>query len=360
MKDSFFYPLKVSSKFPICNLPLRLDSYNRCSFNCKYCFSNNRSIGKRNTDSKPNIKWLRNKYRKVYDEKNINKTNFLEVLLSKRITLHCGGQSDPFPIYEKEYNYTKEIVELSNEYNLSILFSTKNCTYYNVPCNPSLHSFQLSITNTFNDKNIEENVPLFKNRLHFYHQLKDEGYRVGIRLQPYIDEYTDFEKIIEYFNDADHFTIESLKLVPGGKYNNYLKKYFNYKDTDFTNMGLLNLKPYIRYNYYQKIIKILEDYGLSYSISDNDLHYLGNNNCCCGDQLVKNTIPFANTRLLKKYGRNYTINNVFQEAEDYLNCKCSSLYTSSRRKNCRTVQDFYNKRFNQKKAIFNPKTNYYE
>ena len=31
--------LKVSSKIGICGLPIRCDTYSKCSFGCKYCFS---------------------------------------------------------------------------------------------------------------------------------------------------------------------------------------------------------------------------------------------------------------------------------------------------------------------------------
>ena len=39
-----FAPLAVSSKFAICGLPIRMDTYKYCTFGCKYCFSNNRKI----------------------------------------------------------------------------------------------------------------------------------------------------------------------------------------------------------------------------------------------------------------------------------------------------------------------------
>ena len=39
-----FEGLAVSSKFGICGLPVRVDSYKTCSFGCKYCFANGRKI----------------------------------------------------------------------------------------------------------------------------------------------------------------------------------------------------------------------------------------------------------------------------------------------------------------------------
>ena len=39
-----FNALNVSSKFAICGLPIRVDTYKSCAFQCAYCFSNCRKI----------------------------------------------------------------------------------------------------------------------------------------------------------------------------------------------------------------------------------------------------------------------------------------------------------------------------
>ena len=44
MEYKKFIPLNVSSKFAICGVPLRVDTYKTCSFGCKYCFANYRKI----------------------------------------------------------------------------------------------------------------------------------------------------------------------------------------------------------------------------------------------------------------------------------------------------------------------------
>ena len=354
---SFFNPLKVSSKFPICNLPLRLDSYNSCLMDCTYCFSNNRLIGRKNRDSVPNMKWLKNKFVKVFDDKNVNKSNFLEVLLSNNITLHCGGGSDPFQYVEKYKGFTRDIIGLCNEYDLGVLFSTKSDSFFDVPVNPDLHSFQLSVSNTFNHF-FECNVPLFRRRYAFYESLIDMGFNVGIRVQPYIHGVTDIWNIFELFGDACHFTIESLKLFPGSNVNPMILDSIGFSKEDFTNLGLLNVKPDIRLEYYQPIIDYLESNGYSYSIADNDLHYLGNNVCCCGDALIGEGIGFCNGSLIREYGSDYCLGDVFCEANEYLDCVCSSLYNSSRRNGCKTVRDFFVDRFERGSAIFSPKFQY--
>lgn len=358
MKVKKFHPLKVSSKFAICGLPLRLDSYNTCTFGCKYCYSNNRQIGERDTDSIPNMEWLHKKFSKVYDAKDVNKKNFLEVLLSKNITLHGGSHCDFFQPLEKEYEYSKFVVELCNEYGLDILFSTKGADTYNVPVNPSLHSFQLSFSSLDDKLGLEENVPSFEKRYAFYKDLVDKGFDVGIRLQPFIPNVTDVERFVDLFGDATHFTLESVKFVPGYENNPHLMDLMGLEQGDFTNLGLLILKPFIRYNMYSPIIDLFEEKGLSYSIADNDLHYLGNNNCCCGDELVEEPVHFSNTELLHRKGFNYTLDDVFTCGEDYLDCRCSSLFNSDRRNGCVTVRDFYMDRFDRGSSVFSPKFQY--
>ena len=214
-----FFLLKVSSKFSICALPLRLDSYNTCIFGCDYCYSNNRLIGERDVTSVPNFQWLKNKFSKVFDLGDVNKKNFLECLLKNNITLHGGSHSDFFQPLEKVHGHSKSIVELCNEYNQKILFSTKSDRTYDVPINPNLHSFQLSFSSVDDKLGLEKNVPVFESRYNFYKDLIDKGFDVGIRVQPYIPNVTQLEDIVDRFDDACHFTVEHIKFVPGNEKN---------------------------------------------------------------------------------------------------------------------------------------------
>jgi len=75
-------------------------------------------------------------------------------------------------------------------------------------------------------------------------------------------------------------------------------KMTNLNNSDFKNVGLMNLKPEIRINLYKPFIQWFEEHNSSYSIADNDLHYLGNNKCCCGDSLCFNQYTNFNTTTL--------------------------------------------------------------
>lgn len=91
-----FNGLNVSSKFAICGLPIRIDSYKTCSFGCKYCFAENRKIMQYGKEIQiANITQVKNKLKKVFDDKNVDDTNFLETLISNGITWHWGGDERP-------------------------------------------------------------------------------------------------------------------------------------------------------------------------------------------------------------------------------------------------------------------------
>lgn len=363
MEIKKFNALNVSSKFAICGLPIRVDTYKTCSFGCKYCFANCRKIMEfQKVLQVGDMKQVERKLDKIFNKKEIDYTNFLDNLISQRITWHCGGMSDPFQPAEKKFGITKNLIEISKKYGIHILFSTKSNTIYGADIDNKLHTFQLSVTNVNNMKNIEPNVPSIESRFEFYKELKNKGFKVGIRIQPFIPDISTLE-IIEMFKDADNFTLEGIKIVPQNKeHKEYILNELNLKKEDFTQMGLLNLKPEIRLKMYKPFIEFFEKNNIPYSIADNDLHYLSTNKCCCGDRLVSKSTDFNNTSMIQKYGIDYAKEQIDHELFkcNVRDCKCNHLFTSNRQEGCISVQDFYDKRFYRESSPFSPSFQYKE
>lgn len=355
-----FTPLSVSSKFAICGIPLRADTYKTCSFGCAYCFSNNRKIMEFEKKLQiGNLKWLERKLDNILNKNCFKKDSFLDMLIKEGITWHCGGMSDPFQPIENKLHITKQMIDITNKYNINILFSTKSDTVYGADIKPNLHTFQLSVTNIENNKDLEPNVPNIQKRKQFFDELKSKGFKVGIRVQPFIPGVSNIE-IIEMFKDADWFTIEGIKIVPQNKeHKENLLRIINIPRKNFIQMGLLNLKPEIRLKSYKSFIKKLEEYDIPYSIADNDLHYLSKGSCCCGDTLIKKSTTFNNTYLIKKHGLDYNLEDVKKNLGEFSKCKACQLFTSNRQEGCKTVEDFFKKRFNRKTSPFSPKFQYY-
>jgi DNA repair photolyase len=351
-----FNPLNVSSKFAICGIPIRVDTYKTCSYNCQYCFSNHRKIMEFEKSLQiGDVNSVKRTLNRIFDKNIIKSDNLLENLIAERITWHCGGMSDPFQPAEKQYKITEQLIDVTNNYNISILFSTKSDTYYNANLNPNLHTFQLSVTNLEDRKDIEPNIPNIKERIKFFNELKSKGFKVGIRVQPFIPNVTKVN-IIDTFRDADYFTIEGLKLIPQNKdQKDYLTNLLSLQLNDFTQMGLLNLKPETRIELYKEFINKLNEYKIPFSIADNDLHHISSGKCCCGDVLIQKSTDFNNTAMINKYGLDYTISDVYDCLGCIGDCKANHLFTSNRQEGCKTVKEFYEKRFNRKSSPFSPK-----
>ena len=64
--------------------------------------------------------------------------------------------------------------------------------------------------------------------------------------------------------------------------------------------------------------------------------------------------------MLYKYGKDYTLDDVKDNLYPYNNCKCSQLFTSNRTEGCKTVEEFYDKRFDRKSSPFSPKFLYFD
>ena len=85
-----------------------------------------------------NVKSVERRLDKIFVRNKVDKTNFLDFLISQRYDWHCGCMSDPFQPAEEKFH---------KQYNIHILFSTKSSTLYGCEVEPDLHTFQMSVTN---------------------------------------------------------------------------------------------------------------------------------------------------------------------------------------------------------------------
>lgn len=352
-----FEALNVSSKFAICGLPVRVDTYKDCTFGCTYCFSNNRKICEFEKHIQvANLRSIERRLDRVLTKGQYESTNFLDTLIAQKITWHCGGMSDPFQPVEGQYHITSQMIDICNQYGVSILFSTKTDTLYDANIRPDLHTFQLSVSNVDNRTDLEPNVPDIEKRYQLYKHLKAEGFRVGIRIQPFIPNITTLD-IVKMFRDADNFTLEGIKLVPQNQeHKQMVLEAIGMEQSAFTQMGLLNLKPGIRLEMYKPFVEYFTEHGIPFSLADNDLHHIGTNACCCGDRLVTRSTTFNNTAMCQLYGKCYAKEQIDHELfeSNVRDCKCNHLFTSNRQEGCVSVQDFFDKRFYRKSSPFSP------
>ena len=304
-----------------------------------------------------NANSIGNRLHRIFIKNKVYADNFLDNLISDRYTWHYGGMSDPFQPINEKLKVTNDIIDICNKYGVTILFSTKSDTVHGANVRPDLHSFQLSVSNVYDRKDIEPNVPSIDKRYRFYSELKKEGFKVGIRIQPFIPGVSDIE-IVKMFDDADHFTIEGLKVIPqDGEQKDFCFGYLNENPRLYTNLGLLNMIPEKRMELYEPLVEYLKEHDMSYSVSDNDLRRMGNNNCCCGDKLVRKATRFNTTSMIMNYNR-WRADDVLHECGKLRNCVAKNLFASNRQEGCVTVEDFIKIRFSRPSSPISPKFQY--
>lgn len=354
--------LKVTSKFGLCGLPISIDTYQNCSFGCIYCFAN-MGVSQANVRDKQKIIAIDNssiisRLERIKKDK-YNKESFLDMLIAEGITWHCGGMSDPWQPAEKELHSTANLLKITNKFDISILFSTKTSEVDFSCLRPDLHSFQLSVTNANNRYDIEPNLDSIEKRHRLYEELKSRGFKVGIRLQPFIPNITTLD-IIDMFDNADYYTFEGIKLIPSSPQKKRLEilDLLRLKESDFVSLGLLSLHPEIRLEAYAPFAKKLDSKGLKYSYADNDLHYISKSKCCCGEPLIKKSTNFNTTAMFFK-NPNYKKEDLINELGVFANCSASTWIFTHSQGGFKTVRDFFEGRYDDANSPWSKKFMYY-
>ena len=258
---------KCGSQIILCDLPVRFDTYQGCSHNCKYCFAYNKyDISKvRKGETKTALEnWI--------DGKRIAETRWCDW----DIPLHWGGMSDPFQEpAELKYRNSYECLKVFAETKYPFVVSTKSILparddYYKLfkKCN---FVFQTSMIDSKLNE-IESGAPTFDERMSILKKMSKIAKRVVVRIQPYFSEYQHeiFEHLKEYKDRGVYGVI-----VEGLKSKNKLK--------GFVKSGGDMVYPYkylkVRFD---TIKKRCHELGLVFLCGENRLRHISDSLCCCG------------------------------------------------------------------------------
>lgn len=123
-----------------CSMPVTLDTYNKCSYNCLYCFSffqKSHSMGKGGTRKKDtteysyqgeDICWINPKQieRMVSLDPTLGAGELqFESYFRDRKVIQWGGLADQFDEYERKHGITLEVLKIFKQFDYPICFSTK-------------------------------------------------------------------------------------------------------------------------------------------------------------------------------------------------------------------------------------------
>ena len=202
LKQNYTSP-RWSMEIPDCSMPMSMDTYSRCSYNCLYCFS---FFQKSHTTKG----YLTGQPRSVNPEKVIalfenaavnntaaaNKTDvqFFKYIQDRRI-MQWGGLADEFDEYERRNGVTLELLRYFDKIDYPLSFSTKAAWWtedsrYMELFARHTHNWHVKISIITADpekaRKIERGVPAPQERLAAIKRLADIGIHVTLRLRPFI------------------------------------------------------------------------------------------------------------------------------------------------------------------------------
>lgn len=185
---SYRYSLSITSQFPFCGVPLRLDTYSSCQFACRYCFASARGgsaslsrIVPADADSFS---------RRLERVSNGRISSAVDEFLAQKIPIHLGGMSDPFPPLEDRLGITLAHLAAAKAYGQPVIVSTKGRAVtsdrvLDVLANgPFAVQISLSTLSDEISAAVDAGAPVASRRLAMMNRLSSAGVRVACRIQP--------------------------------------------------------------------------------------------------------------------------------------------------------------------------------
>ena len=286
--------MQLTSQFKFCPNAFRVDMYRGCDFGCKYCFANMEAFHETGTGlsvwREAQLEDVRKKFKLALETDKESQSVIVE-LLRHRVPLHCGGMSDPFQKREWELGLTKGLIEISNEYNYPIQFSTKASwiNEYEKFMNPKIHAFQISLMGINYDyvTKWETHTPRPTDRAEFVQHLRERGFWCSVRIQPII-EIDEVLHLVEYMEDTpSYYSIEHLHVMADSYAAQQALRDNKVDPTNFVqNGGVLEFRHDIKEENAKRVIELANKYGVKVGVADNDLHYMSQSRCCCGTDTI--------------------------------------------------------------------------
>lgn len=299
-----------------CSMPMTFDTYNKCSYNCLYCFSfyqkslcfgndENRFKYQGNDLTSINIDKIKDLFNLSEKTSKANKSFFWYI--KNKHVFQWGGLADAFDEYEKRNGVTLELLKFFKKINYPICFSTKGVWWLNdkrytdLFKNQKNWNMKFSIINLNPDisKKIELGCPSPQDRLKAikqYSKLNAGG--VTLRLRPFIigmtdknDEYLDLIKE-SHNNGATAVSTEFFCLERRAsqhtkeRYNKMSEAIgfdiYKYYSRHSIGSGYSRLNRIVKELYIKKMYELCQKIGMRFYVSDAHFKEYSLNGSCCG------------------------------------------------------------------------------
>jgi len=288
----------LTSQVFFCGMPLRIDTYNQCQFDCAYCFAKMRG-GHRGSArfSAASVEAIESRLERV--SKGQIKSA-LDEFIARRIPFQLGGMVDPFTAAEDKYQVTRALLSVLAEHDYPTVISTKNPRAFNAQTISQLQNgnfyvrFSISMLDLKVRSLFEETTGTPAQILKACIKLKDKGISSSIRFQPIFPGYeNEYFKFIPKLVSAgvEHVSLEYLKLSVDAPETDFKRLSLVYPSgihQKFKSLGAKRLGREFVLPASQKV-KFFRDFkrdafnaGISVGLADNEFLHLSDGGACCG------------------------------------------------------------------------------
>ncbi len=225
-----FWAPSVTSQFCVCPIPYHFDTYRGCTYGCLFCFARdmiefarrNQELSHRKqsylegNDPKGLARWVEKTMAMPYDY-----TKAETVAFKERIPVKIGATADPFPVVEKWEHITYDCLKIFGQLDYPVQISTKNPEVFLSYAKDFVGAnIALNVSCSFCDDEVARKIECGAisptRRFEAIKELADMGFKVTVRIQPFILPYSEKEagKFIKTLADYGvwGFETEGLKL----------------------------------------------------------------------------------------------------------------------------------------------------
>lgn len=294
---TYEYGLGLTSQFYFCGLPLRLDTYSRCAFQCAYCFAHGR--GGAHRDDIPKVypvDRLRKRFERLQAGRQVG---VVDELLQHGQPIHFGGMSDPFSSIERKHRASLDVLNVLADVRHPTVISTKSDMLvqdaYLETLSRGRFLVQVSLS-SMDEKliaNVDRGTPGPNRIIDMLKTLKSCGIPTACRIQPLLPGHEDHAKdVIEASASVGvkHVAVEHLKLGVEKMWRGTgslalslgvdLNGYF--KTAGARRVGReWVLPPSARIETTIEMRDMVHSFGMTFGAADTDFLLLSDGGCCC-------------------------------------------------------------------------------
>ena len=315
MERKFWKP-SVTTQFKVCPVPFHFDTYRGCTYGCLFCFARDFiQFSRRNSENKSQSylvgndpvkleRWIERTLQKDYDYNRAE-----EVAFKERIPVKIGATADPFPFVEEKEHITYDCLKIFNKYDYPVQISTKNPEIFLnysddfVGSNIALN-FSISFCDDEISRKIEVGAISPTRRFNAIKKLTDKGFKVLVRLQPFIYPYAyeNADKFVKMIADSGAFGFQSeglkLRVVMKKKEKEIYSKIGDVFGLDifdyFKKNGVIEggdrvYNPEIKDKVLTLFTNLAEKYNIKFLNADNFIDCKYGHGCeCCGTEFLRN------------------------------------------------------------------------